>query len=374
MIKIYKLDLLLWQISALNLEFTVKYMKIIWVIIICGYIHYFIINLFDFILMVLLVLVGVAFLTLLERKILGYVQMRKGPNKVGIMGIFQPFSDAIKLFNKEVLFIYKSNYYLFYLCPILLFFFMGFNWLIVPYITNIYFINYSLLLIFVVMTLIGYLVILIGWFSNSLYSIIGAMRVVAQTLSYEVRFIMIILVLIILGERFSFVDFLEWQKYIWFMVILLPLFVVFFIRILAELNRSPIDFVEGESELVSGFNIEYFRGGFALIFMAEYGIIIFFSYLLLRLFTNLIYCWIMMRLYLNLVIFIIIFMRGLLPRIRYDELIYLCWKIILPLVVRYILFVLRIKFIFMLLFYEKINRKLGISFLCFQNIIFCQDH
>lgn len=287
-------------------------------------------------------------MTLLERKILGYIQLRKGPNKVGILGIFQPFRDAIKLFNKEVFIIYKSNFYLFYFCPMILFFLIINNWLIRPIITNIYFLNYSLLLIIIILTLIRYIYLLIGWSSNSRYSIIGAMRVIAQTLSYEVRFIIIILNLIILRERYSFIDFLKWQYYNWYLIILLPIFIIYYIRVLAELNRSPIDFIEGESELVSGFNVEYFRGRFALIFIAEYGIIIFFSYLLLLLYTNLInshYLYI----YVNLIILIIIFIRGLLPRIRYDELIYLCWKIILPLVLNYIVYILCLKFIFILI-------------------------
>jgi len=155
-----------------------------------------------------------------------------------------------------------------------------------------------------------------------MYSLIGAVRAISQTLSYEVRLIMIFLVLMILREGYSFIDFIKWQVYIWYGFILRPLFLVFFVRVLAELNRSPIDFVEGESELVSGFNMEYFRGVFALIFMAEYGIIIFFSYLMVGIFTNL--NGFGARIYINLIIFLIILMRGVLPRIRYDELIYLC--------------------------------------------------
>lgn len=273
------------------------------------------------------------------------------------MGILQPFRDAIKLFRKERIIIYKSNYYLFYICPIVLFFIILSNWLIILIYTNIYFINYSILFVFIILTIIGYIVLLIGWSSNSVYSIIGSMRVIAQTLSYEVRLIIIILIVIILRERYCLVDFYKWQVYMWYGLILFPLFIVFFIRVLAELNRTPIDFIEGESELVSGFNIEYFRGGFALIFIAEYGIIIFFRYLILSIFTNLIYSN-YAYIYLNLFIVIIIFIRGLLPRIRYDELIYLCWKIILPFVLSYIIFIISFKFIFILIIYEKINRKL----------------
>lgn len=286
---------------------------------------------------------------MLERKILGYVQIRKGPNKVGIIGIFQPFRDAIKLINKEIFYVYKSNYNLFYLCPLLSFRIILLIWVLFPYITNFYFINYSILLIILLMTLGGYLIIFIGWSANSIYSIIGAMRSVSQILSYEVRFILIILVLIIIRERYSFLDFLNFQFNFWYMIILYPLFIIYFIRILAELNRSPMDFIEGESELVSGFNIEYFRGGFTLIFLAEYGIIIFFRVFRVILFTNLLKRNFLMFIFVSLFSLIIIFIRGLLPRIRYDELIYLCWKIILPIILIYIIFIFGIKFMLILI-------------------------
>lgn len=299
----------------------------------------------NLLILMIILLVGVAFLTLLERKILGYVQIRKGPNKVRIIGIFQPFRDAIKLLNKELFYVYKSNYNLFYLCPVLRFGVILIRWILFPYITNIYFLNYSILLLILLISIRGYIIIFIGWSSNSIYSIIGSIRSVSQILSYEVRFIFIILILMIIRESYSFLDFINYQIYVWYLFIFYPLFLIYFIRVLAELNRSPIDFIEGESELVSGFNIEYFRGGFTLIFLAEYGIIIFFRFLRVLLFTNLLkYSNIFIFIFIIIIRCLVIFIRGLLPRIRYDELIYLCWKIILPIILLYVLLILRFKF------------------------------
>lgn len=318
-----------------------------------NYIWYLKLNILNWLIIILIILIRVAFITLLERKILGFIQGRKGPNKVGVLGIFQPFGDAVKLFNKEIFKILKSNIYIIYVCSILLIFIILINWLMIPVFTNLYYINYSLLIIIIFLTIMRYIFILIGWSSNSIYAIVGTIRVVAQVLSYEVRFILITLILIILIERCSLIDFIKWQENVWFIFTLFPLFLVFFIRILAELNRRPIDFIEGESELISGFNIEYSRGGFALIIIAEYGIIIFLSYLTLILFTNIINrIWI--SLWLNFIVRVIISMRGLLPRIRYDELIYLCWKIILPFVLNYIFFILNFKYLTRILSYEKL--------------------
>lgn len=291
-------------------------------------------------------LVGVSFLTLLERKLLRYIQHRKGPNKTGVGGIFQPFSDGIKLFCKESLIILKSNCYFYYLSPVALMLIIIINWILVPWITNIYYINYSTLLVFVYIRIGGHVLLLIGWRSNSMYSLIGAIRFVSQAVSYEVSFILIVFRLMILRERFILLDVLVWQEYIWNLVLIFPLFLVFFISVLAELNRGPLDLVEGESELVSGFNIEYFGGGFALIFLGEYGRIIFFCFVILMLFRNRYEFGIKMEflIIMRVIIFLLIFIRGVIPRIRYDELIYLCWKIILPLVLNYLMLVMGVKF------------------------------
>jgi len=298
---------------------------------------------------ILVLLIGVAFLTLLERKILGYVQTRKGPNKVGYMGVLQPFRDAVKLYRKEIFVIRKSSKYVYFISPIFRFILIILIWLIFPFITNIYSINYSLLFIILIIRMRGYVLIIIGWSSNSVYTILGALRSVAQALSYEVRFIFIVLILIILREGYTLVVIQKWQRFFWYLWFLFPIFIIFFLRVLAELNRTPIDFIEGESELVSGFNTEYFRGSFALIFMGEYGIIIFFRVLIIIIFIGgVVIRVILIFFYINLFVFFIVFIRGLLPRIRYDHLIDLCWKIMLPIILIYLIIVIIFKFMFIL--------------------------
>nr|YP_009735140.1 NADH dehydrogenase subunit 1 [Acropyga kinomurai]QBG38627.1 NADH dehydrogenase subunit 1 [Acropyga kinomurai] len=309
---------------------------------------YMLMNILNLVILLIILLMAIAFLTLLERKILSYVQLRKGPNKLGFVGFLQPFSDAIKLLNKELFYVYKSNYNLYYLCPLLMFGLMMFMWLLYPYYTNIYFLNYSILLMIIFMTLSGYLIILIGWSANSVYSMMGAIRSVSQMLSYEVSFILIIFSLMLMGESYSLVDLLKFQKNIWFLFLVYPLFLLYFISIMVEMNRSPMDFIEGESELVSGFNIEYFSGSFTLIFLSEYGMIIFFSYMSVIFFTNLLESGLFMFFFTVMYSFLIIVIRGLLPRMRYDELMYLCWKIILPLVLMYIILIISFKFVMLM--------------------------
>nr|AXS64815.1 NADH dehydrogenase subunit 1 [Cleridae sp. 1 KM-2017] len=305
--------------------------------------------LISMLILLIFVLVGVAFLTLLERKVLGYIQIRKGPNKVGLIGILQPFGDAIKLFTKEQVFPFMSNFNLYYFSPVMNLFLSLFLWMSMPFYVLLFNFNFSLLFFLVVSSLSVYTIMIAGWSSNSNYAMLGSLRSVAQTISYEVSLSMILMSFLFLILNFNFFSFLVYQKYLWFMLLFFPLCLMWVVSSLAETNRTPFDFAEGESELVSGFNVEYSSGGFALIFLAEYSSILFMSMLCsLIFFGGNFYSWLffMKILFFS---FLWIWARGTLPRYRYDKLMGLAWKSYLPISLNYLFFFSGLSLISMIL-------------------------
>nr|YP_010363589.1 NADH dehydrogenase subunit 1 [Cephalallus oberthueri]UNZ12703.1 NADH dehydrogenase subunit 1 [Cephalallus oberthueri] len=282
------------------------------------------------IILLICVLISVAFLTLLERKVLGYIQIRKGPNKVGFLGLIQPFSDAIKLFTKEQIYPFMSNFNLYYFCPIMNLFLSLLLWMCMPFMSMIFSFNLSVLFFLSVSSLSVYTIMMAGWSSNSNYSLLGSLRSVAQTISYEVSLFLILLSFLFLILSVDLYDFYKYQQNIWFLFLLMPLCFMWLVSSLAETNRTPFDFAEGESELVSGFNVEYSSGSFAMIFLAEYSSILFMSMLCCILFLGSNLNSLMFFLKLSLMSFLWIWIRGTLPRFRYDKLMYLSWKCYLP--------------------------------------------
>nr|CAH59877.1 NADH dehydrogenase subunit 1 [Zygaena armena armena] len=298
-------------------------------------------------LLILGVLIGVAFLTLLERKVLGYIQIRKGRNKVGIIGILQPFSDAIKLFTKEQTYPMFSNYMSYYFSPIVSFILSLMIWLLIPYYFNMISFNLGLMFFLCCTSLGVYSVMIAGWSSNSNYALLGGLRSVAQTISYEVSLVLIMMSSIIFIMDFNLMMFNEYQNIIWFFFLMIPLSLCWFSSSLAETNRTPFDFAEGESELVSGFNIEYSSGGFALIFMAEYSSILFMSMFFCLMYLGGYNLSLIFYLKLSLISFLFIWVRGTLPRYRYDKLMYLAWKSYLPISLNFIIFFMGLILVFM---------------------------
>lgn len=285
----------------------------------------------NFFILFLMVFIRVAFFTLLERKVLGYIQLRKGPNKFFIKGIFQPIGDGLKLFFKEVNYPRNINFFIFIVSPILGLLISIFFWFIYPYIGINYIMGFGLIYIFCCSSLIVYIFLIIRWSSNSNYSVLGIIRFISQIISYEVRIIIIIINLIFLVNRFNLNDFYIYQINSKFFFFLFLIFILLLIRFLAEINRSPFDFSEGESELVSGFNIEFRRLSFIFIFISEYIRIIFIGILLCEIFFGLIINKFYLNIFILIFIFLVIWLRGFLPRFRYDKLMYLVWKLILPL-------------------------------------------
>nr|APX39364.1 NADH dehydrogenase subunit 1 [Psylliodes thlaspis] len=300
--------------------------------------------------LLLCVLISIAFLTLLERKVLGYIQIRKGPNKVGYLGLIQPFSDAIKLLSKEQIYPLMANFNLYYVCPVMNLFLALFLWFCMPFFSVNLSFNLSVLFFLSISSLSVYTIMLAGWSSNSNYSLLGSLRSVAQTISYEVSLVLILMSFLFLILSMNLIDFYIYQEYVWFLFMLFPLCLMWIVSSLAETNRTPFDFAEGESELVSGFNVEYSSGGFVMIFLAEYGNILFMSMVSVMIFMGANLMSFMFFLKLTLVSFFWLWVRGTLPRYRYDKLMYLAWKTYLPISLNFLLFFSSMKIFIFILF------------------------
>ena len=312
------------------------------------------INLIDVLVILLPVLLSVAFMTIIERKQLAAHQRRVGPNTVGYYGILQPFSDALKLVVKETVIPSQSNKVLFYLAPVSTLIFSLLGWAIIPFGEGLTLSDFSLGILYTLaLSSLGvYGVLFAGWSANSKYAFLGSLRSTAAMISYELILSSAILIVILLAGSLNFTKIIESQESIWFIIPLLPVFIFYFISILAETSRTPFDLQEAESELVAGFFTEHSSIIFVFFFLAEYSSIVLFSCITAILFLG---GYNMPELFINesfinlqsiilglktcIFCFMFVWFRATLPRLRYDQLIEFCWLNLLPVAVAFIILV-----------------------------------
>ena len=312
------------------------------------------INLIDVLTVILPMLLSVAFMTIVERKQLAAHQRRVGPTVVGYYGILQPFADALKLVLKETVIPSQSNKVLFYLAPVSTLIFSLLGWGIIPFGQGLTLFDFSLGILYTLaLSSLGvYGILFAGWSANSKYAFLGSLRSTAAMISYELILSSAILIIILLTGSFNYTTIIEVQQSIWFIVPLFPVFIFYFISILAETSRTPFDLQEAESELVAGFFTEHSSVPFVFFFLAEYSSIILFSCITAILFLggynlpeilvngsiiNL--QSIILGLKTCILCFLFVLLRATLPRLRYDQLISLCWINLLPIAVAFIILV-----------------------------------
>ena len=302
-------------------------------------------DVFKVLLIIVPLLIFIAYLTYFERKVIGYIQLRRGPNVVGPFGLLQPFADGIKLLTKETIVPSKSNKLLFLLSPIITFTLALVAWAVIPidYGVVLSNINVGIMYIVAVSSLSVYGIIMAGWASNSRYAFLGSLRSAAQMISYEVSIGLIIINILITVGSLNLSEIVLAQKDIWYFLPHFPMFIIFFISTLAETNRAPFDLPEAEAELVAGYNVEYSSLSFGLFFLGEYGNMILMSSMTTILFLggwlapfNLEildfvpgFLWFFLKV--SFLLFLFLWIRATLPRFRYDQLMRLGWKVFLPL-------------------------------------------
>jgi NADH-quinone oxidoreductase subunit H len=308
----------------------------------------YIIILLKILIIVVPLLISVAYFTLAERKILGAIQRRRGPNVVGVYGLLQPLSDGFKLLIKETVIPSSSNKLIFIISPMITFIVSLIGWSIIPFDKYSYLaeMNIGVLYLFAVSSLGVYGIIMSGWSSNSKYAFLGALRSTAQMVSYEVSIGFIMITIVICCGSFSLQEIILSQENLWFVITFFPLFLMFFTSALAETNRHPFDLPEAEAELVSGYNVEYSSMGFALFSLGEYSNMLMMSAINVILFFGgwlsplNIFSFIPGSFWFGIKIcfFVLLFvwMRAALPRYRYDQLMNLGWKVFLPLSLGYL--------------------------------------